>query len=183
MTSDLLTRRAWLCRNALGLAGVASGWFGDLAVRAAAAPQRKRSCILLWMAGGPAQTDTFDLKPDHPNGGPFKEIATAARGVRFSEHLPRLAGQANRLAVVRSMQTREGDHGRATAHLRTGYTPQVSIRFPSLGALVSHELASASADLPGFVSVAPQGAFAQPSVAAGFLGPRHAPLVVSGGEG
>jgi hypothetical protein len=183
MISDLLTRRAWLGRSALGLAGVASGWFADLAVRAAAAPQRKRSCILLWMSGGPSQMDTFDLKPGHANGGPFTEIATTARGVRLSEHLPRLAGHANRLALIRSMSTKEGDHGRATAHLRTGYTPQGSIRFPSLGALVSHELADASADLPGFVSVAPQGAFAQPSVAAGFLGPRHAPLVVNRGQG
>jgi hypothetical protein len=79
------------------------------------------------------------------------------------------------------MQTKEGDHGRATAHLRTGYTPQGSIRFPSLGALVGHERAAAEADLPGFVSVAPVGAFAQSSVSAGFLGPRHAPLVVGAG--
>jgi uncharacterized protein (DUF1501 family) len=183
MKRDLLTRRDWLYRNALASAGMASGWLADLALRAATTPGRKRACILLWMAGGPAQTDTFDLKPGHENGGPFREIATAAPGVRFSEHLPRLAGNAGRLAVLRSMQTKEGDHTRATAHLRTGYTPQGSIRFPSLGALVAHELADASADLPGFVSVTPQGAFAQPSVAAGFLGPRHAPLVVNGGDG
>jgi uncharacterized protein (DUF1501 family) len=88
-----------------------------------------------------------------------------------------------RLAVIRSMCTREGDHGRATAHLRTGYLPQGAIRFPSLGALVSNELAAADADLPGYVSVMPQGAFALASVAAGFLGPRHAPLVVDGSGG
>jgi uncharacterized protein (DUF1501 family) len=88
-----------------------------------------------------------------------------------------------RLAVVRSMRTREGDHGRATAHLRTGYLPQGSIRFPSLGALVGHELANADADLPGFVSVMPQGAFAQSAVAAGFLGPRDAPLIVGTSNG
>jgi uncharacterized protein (DUF1501 family) len=177
---DLLTRRAWLRRTALGLAGASlSGWLGPLAAATAADPRRRRSCILLWMAGGPAQTDTFDLKPGHANGGPFREIATAAPGVRISEHLPRLAAQMRRLAVVRSMRTREGDHGRATAHLRTGYLPQGSIRFPTLGSLVSNELASADADLPGFVSVMPQGAFAQASTAAGFLGPRYAPLVVN----
>src|SRR5262245_2221147 len=133
------------------------------------------------MAGGPAQTDTFDMKPGHANGGPFKEVATAAPGLRFSEHLPGVGRHAKRLAVIRSMQTKEGDHGRATAHLQTGYSPQGSIRFPSLGALASRELANPDADLPGFVSVAPQGAFTQPSVAAGFLGPRHAPLVVNAG--
>jgi hypothetical protein len=181
---DWLTRRDWLHGAALGWAGAAlSGWLGPLAARAAGDPRRKRSCILLWMAGGPAQTDTFDLKPDHANGGPFREIDTAAPGVRIGEHFPHLARQTSRLAVLRSMRTRERDHGRATAHLRTGYLPQGSIRFPSLGALVSHELAAAEADLPGFVSVTPQGAFAQPSVAAGFLGPRHAPLVVGGSGG
>jgi uncharacterized protein (DUF1501 family) len=135
------------------------------------------------MAGGPAQTDTFDLKPGHANGGPFREIETAATGLRFSEHLPQLAKVAKRLAVIRSMRTKEGDHGRATAHLRTGYLPQGAIRFPSLGAAIAHELADAQADLPGMVSVMPQGAFAQPSVVSGFLGPQHAPLVVSAGSG
>jgi hypothetical protein len=181
MATNLLSRRTWLRGSALGLAGLAtSGWLGELAAHAVADPRRRRSCILLWMAGGPTQTDTFDLKPGHANGGPFREIATAATGVRISEHLPRLARHMKRLAVLRSMQTKEGDHARATAHLRTGYTPQGSIRFPSLGALVAHERARPTADLPGFVSVTPQGAFAQPSVAAGFLGPRHAPLVVGG---
>jgi uncharacterized protein (DUF1501 family) len=181
---DLLSRRGWLRRTGAGLAGLSlSGWLGDLAAHAANDPQRKRACILLWMAGGPAQTDTFDLKPGHGNGGPFREIATAAPGVRIGEHFPRLAGQAKRLAVLRSMRTKEGDHGRATAHLRTGYLPQGSIRFPSLGALVAHERADVEADLPGFVSVTPQGAFAQASVAAGFLGPRCAPLVVGASGG
>jgi uncharacterized protein (DUF1501 family) len=179
---DSLTRRAWLRWTSLALAGGVSGWFGTLAAQAAGLPQRHRSCILLWMAGGPAQTDTFDLKPGHANGGPFKPILTTAPGVTFSEHLPHLAKQAKNLAVIRSMQTREGDHGRATAHLRTGYTPQGSIRFPTLGALAAHELANPAADLPGFVSVTPEGAFAQPSVSAGFLGPRYAPLVVNAGD-
>ena len=54
-------------------------------------PQRKRSCILLWMNGGPSQMDTFDLKPGHANGGPFKEIATSVPGIKISEHLPKIA--------------------------------------------------------------------------------------------
>jgi hypothetical protein len=180
---DLVSRRSWLRRAAFGAGGLAvSGWMSDLAAQSLESTQRKRSCILLWMAGGPSQMDTFDLKPGHDNGGPFREAATSVPGLRIGEHLPRLAGQMDKLAVVRSMRTREGDHGRATAHLRTGYTPQGSIRFPTLGALVSNECAQLNADLPGFVSVMPQGAFAQASVAAGFLGPRHAPLVV-GGQG
>src|SRR5262249_45055309 len=129
---DLLTRRDWLRRAAaVGTTGAAlAGWMGRLAADTLNDPRRKRSCIPLWMAGGPSQTDTFDLKPGHANGGPFKEIATAATGVQIGEHLPQLAGQMKHLAVLRSMRTREGDHGRATAHLHTGYLPQGSIRFP-----------------------------------------------------
>jgi uncharacterized protein (DUF1501 family) len=184
MTFPLLSRRDWLRRSALGVAGASvSGWFGSLAAHAAADPRRRRSCILLWMAGGPSQTDTFDLKPGHANGGPIRPVATAVPGIHISEHFPRLARQTNRLALVRSMRTREGDHDRATYHLRTGYRPEGSIRFPTLGALVANERADAQADLPGFVSVMPQGAFAQPTVAAGFLPPRLAPLIVAGREG
>ena len=181
---NLIARRAWLRKAAVGMTGVSmSGWLGRLAAHAADDPRRKRSCILLWMAGGPSQMDTFDLKPNHANGGPIKEIETAAPGVKISEHFPGLARQMKHLAVLRSMRTREGDHGRATSHLRTGYVPQGSIRFPSLGALVSNELADVDGDLPGFVSVMPQGDFAQAAVAAGFLGPRYAPLVVGDSDG
>lgn len=181
---DLLTRRTLLRGAALALTGCSlSGWLGRLAAGAVADPQRKRSCILLWMAGGPSQMDTFDLKPGHAHGGPFQEIATVTPGIRIGEHLPQLARQMNRLALVRSMRTREGDHGRATAHLHTGYLPQGSIRFPSLGALVAHEWAAEEADLPGFVSVTPQGGMTQASVAAGFLGPKYAPLMVGSSGG
>jgi Protein of unknown function (DUF1501) len=180
MPSSIMTRRGWLRRAGLGMAGTAlSGWLAELVARAASDPQRKRGCILLWMAGGPSQLDTFDPKPGHPNGGPFRSIDTAAPGVRIGEHLPTLATQMRQLAVVRSMHTQEGDHGRATAHVHTGYMPQGPIQFPTLGSLVSNERADGDADLPGFVSVMPQGAFAQASVAAGFLSPRHAPVVVA----
>jgi hypothetical protein len=67
-----LTRRDLLCLAAGGAVSLAvSGWLDALAAAAAAHPQRKRSCILLWMGGGPSQIDTFDLKPGHANGGPF----------------------------------------------------------------------------------------------------------------
>src|SRR5262245_3443484 len=109
MAVEMLSRRAWLHHAAIGTAGVAfSGWFGQLAAQAVRDPHRKRACILLWMAGGPSQIDTFDPKPGHANGGPFHEIATSASGVRISQHLPKLAQQMQHLAVIRSMQTKEG---------------------------------------------------------------------------
>src|SRR5262245_47068873 len=110
-----LTRRDWLKLSAAGVVGYSmSGWLGALADETARSPQRKQSCILLWMNGGPSQTDTFDLKPGHDNGGPFKEIETAVPGIKISEHLPRIAKQMKDMALIRSMSTKEADHGRAT---------------------------------------------------------------------
>src|SRR2546425_480562 len=95
----MLSRRDWLRVSAAGAAGLPlSGWLGPLAEAAAARRKHTRSCILLWMTGGPSQMDTFDLKPRHANGGPFREIATRVPGVKVGEHLPRLARQADRLA-------------------------------------------------------------------------------------
>jgi hypothetical protein len=164
-------------------AGSVAPWFAPLARAAAADPARKRSCILLWMAGGPATIDLFDLKPGHENGGPFHEIDTAAPGVRIGEHLPKLAEQMKHLAVVRSMSTKEGDHGRATYQLRTGNVPQGGIDFPCLGSLVAKELSDKAPDLPPFVSIAPQRFLAQGAFGPGFLGPRYAPLLVADGQG
>ena len=86
-----LDRRHFLRVGALSAGASLSGWLAPLARAAASDPKRKRSCILLWMNGWPSQMDTFDLKPGHENGGPFKETATAAPGVRVSEHLPKVA--------------------------------------------------------------------------------------------
>jgi uncharacterized protein (DUF1501 family) len=149
-----------------------------LANDAASDVGRKRSCILLWMNGGPSQTDTFDMKPGHEHGGPFRPIDTATPGVSICEHLPKLARWSERLAVVRSMSTREGDHGRAREELRTGYRPQGTIRFPVLGSLVSKEHEAKGGDLPNYVSILPGGIFTPGVPPAGFLGPTHAPLLV-----
>jgi uncharacterized protein (DUF1501 family) len=173
------SRRDWLRRTTAGVLGACtSGWLKVLADEAARNPQGKRSCILLWMSGGPSQLDTFDLKPGHPNGGPFKPIQTSVPGIQISEHFPRLARLADHLAIIRSMTSKEGDHGRATYLLHTGYVPQGPIEYPALGSLVSRERGDDRAELPNFVSIAPNRIINPDAFAAGFLGPRHAPLIV-----
>jgi hypothetical protein len=174
-----LSRREWLRLSAAGVLGASmSGWLENLSAAAASSPQRKRACILLWMAGGPSQMDTFDLKPSHANGGPYKEIATSAPGMKISEHLPRIARHGKRLAVVRSMSTKEGDHSRATYYLRTGYLPQGPVQYPPIGSTLSKELADPEASLPGFVSIAPVPFLSPAAYTPGFLGPAYAPLIV-----
>src|SRR5947209_2456210 len=96
---DRLTRRQCLRLSAAGVVGCSlSGWIAPLAARTSDHPQRRRACILLWMDGGPAQTDTFDPKPGHANGGVFRAIPTRVPGIQVSEHLPRIARYMDRMA-------------------------------------------------------------------------------------
>jgi hypothetical protein len=177
--SPRLTRRELFKLAAAGVVGYsASGWIEALANASANNPQRRRACILLWMNGGPSQMDTFDLKPGHVNGGEFREIQTAVPGIRISEHLPKIARNARDLVIVRSMSTQEGDHGRATFLMRTGYRPTGPIQYPTLGSLVSKELGRDDNPLPNFVSISPYRIFSPAAYGPGFLGPQYAPLLV-----
>ena len=182
--ADMISRRTLLRASGLGLLGAStSGWLNVLADERAADPRRKRHCILLWMNGGPSQLDTFDLKPDHPtNGGEFKPIATSAAGLQISEHLPKLATHGQHLGVIRSLSTKEGDHGRGTFLMRTGHAPGGPVDYPTLGSLVSKELGDESAELPNFVTISPFQAFNPAAFSSGFLGPRYAGATVGASE-
>lgn len=169
-----LTRRDLFRLSAAGVLGAsASGWFNVLAARAAEAAKagvRHKSCILLWMAGGPSQAHTFDLK----DGGDYKAIPTSVPGVRISEHLPKLATHMNDLALLRSMKTGDGNHRTATYLMHTGFRQGSGggLVHPSLGAIVAHDLGRPEFDLPNFVAV---GNAHGP----GYLGPKYAPLIVN----
>lgn len=168
----------------LGLLGTScAGWLPALAAEVAQDPRRRRHCILLWMSGGPSQTDTFDMKPGHENGGEFKEIQTSVPELRFSEHLPKLAKQADRLAVVRSLSTKEGDHARGTHLVRTGHSPIGGVAYPSIACALAKELAADSAALPNYVTVAPQRDINPAAFEPGFLGPGYAPAIVATNTG
>ncbi len=152
---------------------VALGVGGRLAARAGELKQKNRACILLWMAGGPSQFETLDPKPGAPSQGPTKAIPTAVPGVQVAEHLTKMAGVMKDFALIRSMTGREGNHGRATYLLHTGYPPSGGIVHPGFGSLVAQQLGEADFDLPHVVSIS--GQTAGPS----FLGVRYAPFVVT----
>jgi uncharacterized protein (DUF1501 family) len=177
-----LDRRHFLRAGAAAFSVSVSGWLGRLACAAGDDPKRRRSCILLWMSGGPATIDLWDLKPGTATGGPYKEIATRAPGLKIGEHLPKLAAAGDRLAVVRSVSTKEGDHGRATYFVRTGNLPVGGIDFPTFGAVAAKELGNGANGLPPFVSIAPQRVLAPTAFGPGFLGPQYAPLLVADGQ-
>lgn len=170
------TRRTWLRSAAVGaVAWQSHSWLSRLAASMPASSVPRR-CILLWMSGGPSQIDTFDPKPDHENGGPFKPIATSVPGLHLGEHLPQLAQLMQHVAVVRSLTSKEGDHDRATRYVQAGYRPGGPLNYPSLGAAVAKQLQPSDSDLPRYVTIAP-GLFNR-SLGGGFLGPRFAPLAV-----
>src|SRR4051812_48033900 len=170
-----LTRRDALKLAAAGVSGLSlSGWFNVLAQGAAAQNKKTKSCILLWMDGGPSHKDTFDLKPGTDNGGPFKEIETSVPGIKISEHLPQFARQMQHAAILRGMSSAEGAHGRAKYNLHTGYREgQGGVVYPSLGSIVAKELGNEEFPLPSFVSIGNR------SYGSGFIGTRYQPLVVN----
>ena len=134
-----ITRRELMRLSAAGVAGASlSGWFGllaDHAARAAAPPARPKSCILLWMAGGPSHHDTFDPKPDAPADvrGDLKAIPTSVPGIQVSERFPHFAQLMQHAALLRGMSTDEPEHGRARIYVHTGYKPGFGgLRYPLL---------------------------------------------------
>src|SRR3954449_1486610 len=177
-------RRAMLRNLGIGLLGTScAGWLPAIAAEIAQDPRRRRHCILLWMSGGPSQTDTFDMKPGHANGGEFKEVQTKVPGLRFSEHLPNLAKHGDRLAIVRSLSTKEGDHARGTHLVRTGHSPIGGVAYPSIACALAKEIAPESAALPNYVTVAPPRDINPAAFEPGFLGPGYAPAIVATSAG
>ena len=122
---------------------------------AATVRANNKACILMWMGGGPPTIDIWDLKPNSKNGGEFKPIDTAATGVQISEHMPETAKVFKDLSIVRSMSTREADHGRGRYYMHTGYVPNPTVVHPTFGSVVSYEIGRnrKALEVPSFVSV------------------------------
>jgi hypothetical protein len=179
-----ISRRRMMNTLAASIGGIsASGWFPLFAEeQIESAKRNSKHVILLWMSGGPSQTDTWDLKPGHANGGEFKEIQTASPGLKFSEHLPKLAAMSDKLAVLRGLSTQEGDHGRGTYYMRTGYAPMGPVRYPCIGSSIANQLGTDEPGLPGCVSVGAFRAFNEDAFGPGFLGPKLQPLIVGASD-
>src|SRR3954447_14967762 len=104
----VIGRRGFLRGVTLGAAGLASVSFSDLmALQAAELRKRQMACILLWMAGGPSQMETFDPKPGTANGGDTKAIDTTVPGIQIANGWDKLAQVMSEVAIVRSMTNKE----------------------------------------------------------------------------
>jgi hypothetical protein len=177
--SDALKRRDWLKLSAAGvLSGVSVPWFESLASAAIARP-RGKSCILLWMDGGPSQQHTFDPKPN----GQFRSASTSVTGIHIVEQLPQLAQCMDDMALIRSMKTQINEHYDAKYFLHTGYRRTSAFEHPAIGCLASSQLGFPQDDLPSFVTIDAgfdkgNGGRLYRSVPA-YVGAEHAPLAVN----
>ncbi len=161
-------------RGFLKLGGLAAlGWLTSVGECLAAQPgsgrEPARSVILLWLAGGPSQLETFDPHPGGRIAGGTRAIATAARGVQLAEGFAQLADLMDRVAIVRSLVSKEGDHERGTSVMKTGYRPDPTVEFPSIGAVCCHELPGGGTEIPRHVSILP----GQWPARGGFLGGEY----------
>lgn len=134
-------------------------------------PDPGRSAILVFLGGGPAHQDTFDLKPDAPAEyrGQFRPISTSVSGVEICEHMPQLARRADKYALVRGISHNLAAHGLGTRYVMTGNRPTPVVNYPLYGSVVSKEF-PAAADMPSFVSID------RPVEGPGYLGPEYGPL-------
>ncbi len=194
------TRREAIRAGALALTGLTMpGLFAGRAAAAGGSADgfgRAKSCLLIFMWGGPSQLDTWDLKPEAPDAirGEFKPIATRSPGISISEHFPRLARQTDRLAIVRSMTHDDPAHLSSAHRLLTGHLapkpysdaePPSTKDWPHLGSIVA-KVRPAKGSLPSSVTMpwtvahpaAPGGP--APGQNAGWLGRSFDPLAIDG---
>lgn len=129
------------------------GWRDMLIAQADELRKRGKRMILLWMDGGPSQFETFNPKIGSKNQGPAKAIKTKLPGVEFAEYWPKMAETADKLAIIRSMDTSEADHFRAIKLVRTGYPINPSIAYPTWGSVVARDRYDAAFELPSFVRI------------------------------
>ncbi|MGE3804484.1 MAG: DUF1501 domain-containing protein [Gemmataceae bacterium] len=185
---DGVNRREFLQLGGLGMAGLALPELYRGRAAAATRKQKARSCILLFLAGGPPQQDTFDLKPDAPAEvrGVFGGIDTSVPGIRISEQLPLLAKQAQRYSIIRSVtdEYAGGAHGPGVYLALTGHKnarvdrddiPPAADDFPCMGSAIS-QLRPGNGNVPPFVWLLDMYRKTFAGEGGGFLGKQHDPF-------
>ena len=171
-----LDRRQFIEYAAKSVLGVSI--FPALERALAAAPATKAGkatrLIYLFMNGGMTHLDTFDLKPGHENQGETKPIATSVPGLQISQYLPTLAGQFDKMAVIRSLNSQTGDHEAGEYLMRTSYKEIATERHPSMGPWMQKFNGRQNKTLPDTVLI---GAPAR-HPGAGFFDPTFSPLPI-----
>lgn len=154
------SRRSVLKIGSLGIGGMTLPNLlrAHQAAAAEGKPVRKKSVILVWLAGGPSHLDMYDLKPTAPTEvrGEFRPVPTSVSGIQISEHLPLQAQMMDRLAVVRSAFHTNAGHGMGSQWMLTGYQPSIEVNdniYPSVGSVVARLQGANDPGLPAYVNL------------------------------
>lgn len=137
-----------------------------------------KNIIYLYMAGGMSHLDTFDPKSKRDIAGPVSSIATSADGIRISEYLPRTAKQMHRIALVRSLTSKQGAHEEGRYFMHSSYVKRGTIKHPGIGSWLLKLDGARNPNLPGIVHIGSPN----PGSSNGFLEQRYSPLVVGNPE-
>lgn len=152
MRPDLTRRRILQLLSMWGVSLALPGMTARAAARRST--ERPKSLITLWMNGGMSQLETWDPHPGTPTGGEVRDIPTTAAGIRISEMLPQMAEQMHSCLLIRSLTSKEGDHERGSAFVKTGYRPEPTLKYPTLGAIAAHELPDPKVEIPQHIALA-----------------------------
>jgi len=182
-----VSRRAFLG----GVGAMGAGWLGtsgaintfaEAGLNKALKKSNKR-VILLWLAGGASQLETWDPKPGAVTGGPFTDIGTDIPGVRISELMPQMAKRMKHSCLIRSLNTRDGGHGGGAQMMMRGRKDEPNLKYPDLGAVVARELGRMDSPVPDYVNfyTSTEGRNSA-KVSPGFLGARYAPISLHDGQ-
>ncbi|MDB5340168.1 MAG: hypothetical protein JWN70_5787 [Planctomycetaceae bacterium] len=173
-----ISRRSFLKGVTAGAAGAAGfgGMVGSAGAQALATTQKH--VVVFYLAGGVSQLETWDPKPGVETGGPFDKIQTSVPGIEISELLPLTAQQMHHLALIRSVNHKEGDHGKGDYIMQTGMRQAPGFEYPYLGSAMAKQLSPPDSPLPGYIHVAGGGSKAE----AAFLGAKYAPLSLNDGN-
>lgn len=179
-----LSRRQFLTGVSAGALGVLGGGFSGLVHPAAAAElaKQQKRVLLIWLAGGVSQLETWDPKPGTNTGGPLQTIPTSVPGVHISELLPYTAKQMHHMALVRGINTQENNHSKGAYIMHTGRREQPGMEFPHLGSVMAKLLGSRDNPLPGYLHISPKGDGGFGKQDAAFLGPKYASITLGDGK-
>ena len=174
------SRRGFFGAAAAGAAAFTDMTQLDMLANSALAGELKKQqkrVILLFLAGGSSQLETFDPKPGVATGGPFRAIQTAMPGVHISELMPKMAARMKHTTIIRSLNTKNGDHGSAAQTMMRGRRDEANVKYPDLGAVIAKEMGRADSQVPDYVTFYTQteGRSMAPGNS-GFLGSRYAPM-------
>jgi uncharacterized protein (DUF1501 family) len=177
-----LSRRGFLGGAAAGAMGAIG--FGSLTSPLAARElsRAQKRVLVIWLAGGVSQLETWDPKPGTNTGGPFQAISTSVPGINICELLPHTAKQMHRMALVRGVNTAEDDHGKGDVIMHTGRRPEPAMTYPHLGSVCAKMLSSADNPLPGYIHITPKGNGGVRPEDGSFLGPRFASVALGDGQ-